>query len=338
VQQSCRQVAALWRILRSKWAIRTQYRSAIRLKAFYADHFVLPLPEGHRFPMVKYSQLRARVGAELPTVQLCEPAAATDGQIALAHHPEYLEQLVHGRLSAQAQRVLGFPWSLAMVERSRRSTGATIEACRAALIDGASANLAGGTHHAYADRGEGFCCLNDMAVAARLIQAETQQAETLKNSRPIKRVMIIDLDVHQGNGTAAILKNDPSVFTLSVHGQSNYPFRKESSSLDIGLPDGTSDDVYLSTVQDALRISLEQFSPDFILYLAGADVYEGDRLGRLKISMDGCRQRDQLVIDFARRLGLPIAAAMGGGYCPKIEETVAVHFNTIAALAAYANN
>jgi acetoin utilization deacetylase AcuC-like enzyme len=302
------------------------------LKAFYADHFVLPLPAGHRFPMVKYSQLRARVGAELPMVQLCEPAAATDGQLALAHHPSYIAELVNGRLTAHAQRVLGFPWSLAMVERSRRSAGATIAACRAALWDGASANLAGGTHHAYADRGEGFCCLNDMAIAARLIQAET-----LQSARPIRHVMVIDLDVHQGNGTAAILKNDSSVFTLSIHGENNYPFRKESSSLDVGLPDGTADEEYLHALQEALRLALERFKPDFLIYLAGADVYEGDRLGHLKLTVEGCQQRDRLVIDFARRLGLPIAAAMGGGYCPRIEETVAVHFNTIAALAQYAN-
>jgi acetoin utilization deacetylase AcuC-like enzyme len=282
--------------------------------------------------MVKYSQLRTRVEAELPKVQLREPAAATDGQLALAHHPDYIDQLVSGRLTAQAQRALGFPWSPAMVERSRRSTGATIAACRAALVDGASANLAGGTHHAYADRGEGFCCLNDMAVAARLIQAETSQS-----AQPIQRVMIIDLDVHQGNGTASILKADSSVFTLSIHGENNYPFRKENSSLDIGLPDGTGDDLYLQSLQEALNSALGRFKPDFILYLAGADVYEGDRLGHLKLTMAGCQQRDRLVIDFARHLGLPIAAAMGGGYCPRIEETVAVHFNTIKALAKYAN-
>jgi acetoin utilization deacetylase AcuC-like enzyme len=301
------------------------------LKAYYADHFVLPLPAGHRFPMIKYSQLRARVEAELASVRLCEPPAATDGQIALAHHPHYIGDLMNGRLTAQAQRVLGFPWSLEMVERSRRSAGATIAACRAALLDGASANLAGGTHHAYADRGEGFCCLNDVAIAARLIQTDTMQS-----ARPIQRVIIVDLDVHQGNGTAAILQNDASVFTLSIHGENNYPFRKEKSSLDIGLPDGTGDDVYLQSLQEALQLSLDCFRPDFVIYIAGADVYEGDRLGHLKLTIEGCRQRDHLVIDFARRLGVPLAAAMGGGYCPRIEETVAVHFNTIAALTQYA--
>jgi acetoin utilization deacetylase AcuC-like enzyme len=301
------------------------------LKAYYADHFVLPLPVGHRFPMIKYSQLRARVEAELASVRLCEPPAATDGQIALAHHPDYIGDLINGRLTAQAQRVLGFPWSLEMVERSRRSAGATIAACRAALLDGASANLAGGTHHAYADRGEGFCCLNDVAIAARLIQTDTMQS-----ARPIQRVIIVDLDVHQGNGTAAILQNDASVFTLSIHGENNYPFRKEKSSLDIGLPDGTGDGVYLQSLQEALQLSLDCFRPDFVIYIAGADVYEGDRLGHLKLTIEGCRQRDHLVIDFARRLGVPLAVAMGGGYCPRIEETVAVHFNTIAALTQYA--
>ncbi len=301
------------------------------MKAFYADHFVLPLPPGHRFPMEKYSQLRARVSSELRHVLLCEPDGATDGQLALAHHPAYIEKLVNGQLTTLEQRALGFPWSTAMVERSRRSTGATIAACRAALFDGASANLAGGTHHAYADRGEGFCCFNDTAVAARLIQAET-----LGSRHPINRVMIIDLDVHQGNGTAAILRNDSSIFTLSIHGEKNYPFRKETSSLDIGLADGTGDAQYLEALRAGLEQSLKKFTPDLIIYLAGADVYEGDRLGRLKLTTTGCQQRDAVVIEFARRLGLPVAAAMGGGYCPRIEETVAVHFNTIAALAAYA--
>jgi acetoin utilization deacetylase AcuC-like enzyme len=293
------------------------------MKAFYADQFVLPLPAGHRFPMEKYRLLRERVAAELPQVSLQEPPAATDGQLALAHTPHYIERLVNGLLSAHEQRVLGFPWSLQMVERSRRSTGATIAACRAAAQDGAACNLAGGTHHAFADRGEGFCCFNDVAVAARLIQAE----------RLAQRVVIVDLDVHQGNGTAAILKNDASVFTLSLHGQANYPFRKETSDLDVGLESGCDDVTYLAQLESALIQIQARFSPDFIIYIAGADVLGTDRLGLLGLTHLGCQQRDQQVFDFARRLNIPCAMVMGGGYCPDILQTVAVHFNAVAGLA-----
>ena len=275
--------------------------------------------------MSKYRLLRERVAQTMPDVELTEPPAATDGQLALAHTPDYITRLCQGALTAQEQRVIGFPWSLPMVERSRRSTGATIAACQAAIRDGAAVNLAGGTHHAFADHGEGFCCFNDVAVAARLMQAQ----------RLASKVLIIDLDVHQGNGTAAILARDESIFTLSLHGEQNYPFRKELSDLDIGLADGMGDGDYMEALTDALGTVDTRFKPDLIIYLSGADVYGADRLGRLKLSKAGIAQRDQLVMDWAAHRNLPVAACMGGGYCPQIDETVAIHLNTVIALNEY---
>jgi len=296
------------------------------VKAFHSDRFVLPLPAGHRFPMDKYRLLRERVVRELPGVVLQEPEAASDGVLALAHTPDWIERLSFGRLSALEQRTIGFPWSPAMVERSRRSVGATIAACRAAIEDGAAVNLAGGTHHAGAERGEGFCCLNDVAVAARLMQAE----------RRARRVAIVDLDVHQGNGSAEILRNDPSVFTLSVHGARNFPFRNRcEGDLDVDLPDGTGDDAYLDVLDGALAALAARFQPDFLIYLAGADVYEGDRLGRLALSIEGIADRDRRVFDFARARGLPVAAVMGGGYCPEIDRIVEIHFGTVREALAH---
>jgi acetoin utilization deacetylase AcuC-like enzyme len=297
------------------------------MQAYYADHFVLPLPPGHRFPMNKYRQLRDRVSAELPNVVLSEPPQASDGQLALAHTPAYIARLCGGQLSALEQRALGFPWSEAMVERSRRSTGATIAACRAAIASKSSAaNLAGGTHHAYADKGEGFCCFNDVAVAARLMQAERLAA----------RVLILDLDVHQGNGTAAILEDDLSIYTASMHGANNYPFKKENSRLDVALPDGTDDQQYLKALALTLEHIDREFSADLLIYLAGADVYQGDRLGKLSLTIQGIAHRDQMVFDWALKRDLPVALAMGGGYCPEIEKTVQIHLNTVSIFARYA--
>ncbi len=292
------------------------------MKAFTSDRFVLPLPAGHRFPMAKYRRLRERIERELPDVSLHEPEAATDGVLALAHAPDWIERLSLGRLTGPEQRAIGFPWTPAMVERSRRSVGATIGACRAALEDGASVNLAGGTHHAGPARGEGFCCLNDVAVAARLMQAE----------RRARRVAIVDLDVHQGNGTAEILRRDPSVFTLSIHGARNFPFRHRcEGDLDVDLPDGTGDDAYLDALDGALSTLAERFAPDLLIFLAGADPYEGDRLGRLSLSIAGLAERDRRVFAFARARGLPVAVAMGGGYCPEIERIVEIHLGTVRA-------
>jgi acetoin utilization deacetylase AcuC-like enzyme len=295
------------------------------LRAFYSDHYVLPLPEGHRFPMQKYRLLREGVLASVPSVGFHEAPPASDGVLALAHHPSYIERVSSGCLSATQQRAIGFPWSPQMVERSRRSAGATIEACRAALQDGVGASLAGGTHHAFADHGEGFCVFNDAAIAARLMQAE----------RRARRVAIVDLDVHQGNGTASILADDDSVFTLSLHGEHNYPFRKEQSDLDVALPDGTGDDAYLAALQNALTLMFARFDPDLIIYLAGADPHEGDRLGRLKLTLQGLGRRDQLVMEEAARRGIAVAVAMAGGYGKNIQDTVAVHVQTIGIVSRY---
>lgn len=296
------------------------------MKAFYSDRFVLPLPVGHRFPMDKYRLLRERIERDLPAVELHVPEPASDGVLALAHTPDWIERLSLGRLSASEQRAIGFPWSPDMVERSRRSVGATIAACRAAIDDGAAVNLAGGTHHAGPDRGEGFCCLNDVAVAARLMQAE----------RRARRVAIVDLDVHQGNGSAEILRNDRSVFTLSIHGARNFPFRNRcDGDLDVDLPDGTADDAYLDALDGALDTLAARFQPDFLIYLAGADVYAADRLGRLSLSIAGIAERDRRVFAFARARGLPVATAMGGGYCPEIERIVDIHVGTVREALGY---
>jgi len=300
------------------------------MQAFYADHFVLPLPEGHRFPMAKYALLRARVRAELPGLSLQEAPAATDGELALAHSPAYIQAVAQGQLSPTQQREIGFPWSPAMVERSRRSAGATVAAARAALTQGLAANLAGGTHHAYADAGGGFCVFNDCAVAARLMQAEQGRRQ-----RRGFKVAIIDLDVHQGNGTARIFANDPSVFTLSIHGEKNFPFRKETSDLDIALPDGTGDALYLEALEQALMGLEARFEPDLVLYLAGADPHEGDRLGRLKLSFDGLEARDRRVLDWCFQKRVPVALCMGGGYGVDLAQTVQVQLNTYRVALSY---
>jgi acetoin utilization deacetylase AcuC-like enzyme len=289
------------------------------LKAFYSDRFVLPLPPGHRFPMRKYSLLREAVAAKLPLVTFEEAPHTTDGVLALAHHPNYIHRVTSGSLTESEQKQIGFPWSPEMVERSRRATGATIAACRAAIEQGVAVNLAGGTHHAHADFGQGFCVFNDAAVAARLMQAE----------RRVSRVAIIDLDVHQGDGTASILARDESVFTLSMHGERNYPFTKATSDLDIALPDGTGDAEYLAHLSAALKQLFERFTPQLLIFLAGADPYEDDRLGRLSLTMEGMAARDAMVMGAAKEYRLPVAIAMAGGYGRTIEDTVAVHAQTI---------
>ena len=303
------------------------------MQAFYADHFVLPLPNGHRFPMAKYARLRERLAAELPGVQLGQALPASDGELALVHTPAYIDAVATGSLSAVAQREIGFPWSPAMAERARRSVGATLQACRAAMGGaGLAANLAGGTHHAYADKGSGFCVFNDFAVAARLMQAEHARMHRVRG--PL-RVAIIDLDVHQGNGTARIFADDPSVFTLSLHGARNFPFRKEPSDLDVELPDGCADTEYLEALEQALGELERRFEPGLVLYLAGADPHEGDRLGRLKLTFDGLEARDRRVMDWAWQRRLPLAMAMGGGYGTDLEDTVQVQINTYRTAMEY---
>lgn len=296
------------------------------MHVFYSDQFVLPLPPGHRFPMAKYAALRARVVASglVDPADMHVPERATREQLARAHDPAYIDRVCRGDLSAREQREIGFPWSEAMVERSLRSVGATLGACRAALRDRSFAvNLAGGTHHAFYDRGDGYCVFNDTAVAARAMQAEGLAA----------RVLVVDCDVHQGDGTAAILAGDPTVFTFSIHGAKNYPFKKQQSDLDIHLPDRTGDDDYLAALAAGLDEALARCEPDLAIYLAGADPYEHDKLGRLALTKEGLARRDRLVLGTLRQRQIPAAISMAGGYANNLDDVVDIHFTTVAIAA-----
>lgn len=299
--------------------------------AFHYDHLTLALPPGHRFPQSKYQMLRERVEHHPGRMRLRVAEAATPEALALVHTPDYIDAVLHGTLGAAAQREIGFPWAPGLPRRSMCSVGATIAAARAALEEGVAASLAGGTHHAYADKGSGFCVFNDVAVAARLMQAEWHRAHP---GQPGLRVLVVDLDVHQGNGTARIFSEDDSVFTLSIHGEKNFPFRKEASDLDVGLPDGCGDAVYLDAVSGALEQVWHRMAerpPGLAFYLAGADPHEGDRLGRLKISADGLLQRDRLVLDALGERGVPVALSMAGGYGEDLSVTVDVQARTLEA-------
>ena len=297
------------------------------MKLFHSDHFVLPLPAGHRFPMQKYRRLRERVALEAGPFETHEAPAASDGELALVHTPNYISAVAEGLLGAAEQRAIGFPWSPRMVERARRSVGATIAAARTALREGVAANLAGGTHHAHADHGSGYCVFNDAAVAARLMQAEWHRAQ-----RELLRVLVIDLDVHQGDGTAAIFEDDPTVFTFSMHGAKNFPARKRCSDLDVELPDGCSDAPYLAALDRALDEVWRRHAgaaPGLAFYLAGADAHEGDRLGRLALTAAGLAERDRRVLAALRERRIPVALSMAGGYGRDIEQTVSLHLGTL---------
>jgi acetoin utilization deacetylase AcuC-like enzyme len=295
------------------------------MKVFYSDHFVLPLPEGHRFPMVKYSMLRERVARDgiCGPGELSTPRAVTDREILRAHAPGYLKRVVSGTLTQKEMRRIGFSWSERMVERSRRASGGTLSACLAALDEGFAANLAGGTHHAFSNRGEGYCVFNDSAIAARAVQAAGR----------VERVVVIDTDVHQGNGTAAILRAEPTVFTFSIHGAKNFPFNKEESDLDAPLPDGADDTVFLATLESGLQAALDAADADLAIYLAGADPFEGDRLGRLSVTKAGLAERDRIVLETCRERGIPVAVTMAGGYAREVEDTVDIHFQSIRRTA-----
>lgn len=295
------------------------------MKLFYADHFVLPLPAGHRFPMEKYSRLRTRLKASgtFAEEDFVVPPAATDAEILRAHDAAYLARVTAGTLDAAEQRRIGFPWSAAMVERSRRSAGATLAACRAALDEGCAANLAGGTHHAHRDFGSGFCVFNDAAIAALAMRAEGRA----------RRIAIVDCDVHQGDGTAAILADEPDIFTLSLHGAKNFPFRKLPSDLDVELPDATGDEAYLTALDAALEKAVDAFRPELVIYLAGADPFAGDRLGRLALSFEGLAARDAMVFERCGNMRIPVAIAMAGGYAHDIDDTVRIHASTVTAAA-----
>jgi acetoin utilization deacetylase AcuC-like enzyme len=297
------------------------------MKAFYSDLFELPLPGGHRFPMQKYRLLRERVVAEgiIPAENLIVPEAATDEQLTLVHNADYVHKVETGQLSEKEIRRMGFPWSPELVERSRRSVGGTIGACRAALDDGIAANLAGGTHHAFPDFGAGFCVFNDVAVAARVMLAEGR----------VQRVVVIDCDVHQGDGTAAIFADDARVFTFSIHGARNFPFHKQQSDLDSELEDNTGDADYLVALETGVSYAVELAEADLAIYLAGADPYSGDKLGRLSVSKAGLRDRDWFVIGICHERKLPVAVVMGGGYARATQDTVEIHAETIRTAAYF---
>lgn len=299
------------------------YRSArTTVKLFYTDHFELPLPDGHRFPMSKYRLLRDRVVSN-PVHQgdvLLVPPAVSREQLCLAHCSSYVDRVVSGTLSTAEIKRIGFPWSEKMVERSLRSSGATLAAARAALVDGFAVNMAGGTHHAMYDAGEGFCVFNDAAVTIR----------NLLHEGTIGRALVVDCDVHQGNGTAHILGKDPNVFTFSIHGEKNFPLRKHPSSLDIDLPDGVTDASYLTSLENALYQCDSAGPYDLMIYLAGADPFEKDRLGRLKLTKAGLEARDRMVLSFSKERTIPTAIAMAGGYAFDVHDIVDIHAQTIA--------
>ena len=304
------------------------------MRAFHSDQFVLPLPAGHTFPMAKYRLLREAVQQTVPEIRIQEALPATDGELALAHDPAWIGAVVDGSTTPAQQREIGFPWTPQMVEPSRRSVGASIAAARCALLEGegVAANLAGGTHHAYAHKGSGYCVFNDVAVAARLMQAEWH-----RQRRSLLRVLVIDLDVHQGNGTASIFQGDDSVFTLSMHGAKNFPFRKETSDLDVELPDGCTDEAYLAALDDALqevRRRMVGSPPGLAFYLAGADPHENDRLGRLKISTQGLAERDRRVLGWLHERRVPVALSMAGGYGRDLDVTVQIQARTLELACA----
>ena len=291
------------------------------MRIFYTDRIALPLPEGHQFPAEKYplllQQLLEAGLTSSSELRLSEPAS--NEQIQLVHHPDYVAKVINGNLTEKETRRIGFPWSPQLVERSRRSVGGTIATCRAALEDGISANLGGGTHHAYPDHGEGYCVFNDVAIAARVMQAE----------RSARRIVILDCDVHQGNGTAAIFVGDPTVFTFSIHGEKNFPFHKEQSDMDIAMPDGSGDEIYLEALQLGVQSAIDLANADLAVYIAGADPFAGDRLGRLALTKAGLEERDRQVLNACQGAGLPIAIVMGGGYARKVEDIIDIHLQTI---------
>lgn len=291
------------------------------MRLFYTDQFVLPLPDGHTFPMAKYRLLRERVTASglASPDEFVIPHAATDDELLLAHDLDYIRAMSDGKISEAAMKKIGFPWSAFLVERSRRSSGATIEAGLAALSDGYSVNLAGGTHHAFRNHGEGYCLFNDSVVAARELQRRQLAS----------RVLIIDLDVHQGNGTASICRDDPSIYTFSIHGAKNYPLQKEVSDLDVEMPDGTSDQDYLDALNPAIKLAVRESKPDLAIFLAGSDPFERDRLGRLKLTKAGLDERDRIVFETARINGFPLVITMAGGYAKDVQDTVDLHWQTV---------
>ena len=297
--------------------------SSTSVRVFHSDHHVVPLPPGHRFPMGKYRLVReALLASGVLQPGDLEPAEPVEVEALLRVHTlRWVRAVFDDQLTDAEQRRLGFPWSPQLVRRSRAAVGGTCAAAARALVDGIGGNLAGGTHHAFADHGEGFCVFNDIAVSIRMLQADGS----------IRRALVVDLDVHQGNGTAAVFEGDPDVFTFSMHGERNFPFRKQRSSLDIGLPDGAGDDVYLDVLARHLPRVLEAARPDIVYYQAGVDPLAEDTLGRLSLTHTGLETRDVFVLETARRSGLPVVVTLGGGYARPLEATVRAHIGTYRA-------
>lgn len=292
------------------------------MRAYYSDIFDFPLPDGHRFPIQKYSLLRERILATklIEDLELLVAPAVSEDEILRVHTSEYWNRLQHGELTTRELRRIGFPWSPELVIRSMHSVGGTLAACRAAWQDGMGINLAGGTHHAHADHGSGFCMLNDVAIASRAIQdaADTQ------------RIVILDCDVHQGDGTAAIFHNDPTAYTFSIHAENNFPFHKQQSDLDIALPNEAGDEVYLDALRAGVPRALDAAHADLAIYLAGADPYAGDTFGWLALSKAGLAARDRMVLRLCMDSDLPVAIVLSGGYARNIEDIVDIHYTTVS--------
>ena len=293
----------------------------LRMPIYRTDIFPLPLPEGHRFPADKYERLAFRLVEDgiIGDGEMRVPREATREELLRVHAPDYLRRFENGEMTPAEMRRIGLPWSIELVKRAYRSVGATVECAAAALDDGVAISLAGGTHHAFADRGEGYCILNDVAVAARAVQAAAKA----------KRILVIDADVHQGNGTAFIFRTDPTVFTFSIHGKNNFPLQKEAGDLDVALADGTGDAAYLDALGKGLGEITGRFDPEMVFYLAGADPHRNDRYGRMTLTKKGLAERDRLVRTFSREQRLPVAVTMAGGYGRDIADTVDIHLETV---------
>ncbi|MBK8900507.1 MAG: histone deacetylase [Anaerolineaceae bacterium] len=291
------------------------------MKIFTYDHITFPLSAGHRFPVEKYRLLRQRITADtgLANAELRVPSPAAVFHLRKAHTADYVDRVLNGRLTPDQIRRIGLPWSPELVERVRCSVGATTAVCRIALREGIALSLGGGTHHACRSEGQGFCVFNDVMVALRVMQAEGR----------LRRALVVDCDVHQGNGTAEIASGDNSIFTFSIHAEKNFPYRKFPSDLDIGLPDKTGDEAYLAALHTGLESAMALARPELVVYLAGADVHEGDRLGRLALTQAGIGTRDRLVLARCRQAGVPVAVTMAGGYGIDIHETVNIQFQTV---------
>jgi acetoin utilization deacetylase AcuC-like enzyme len=296
------------------------------MHALFSDHYVIELPPHHTFPIQKYRLVREALLAEgiLRPGELLEPGLAHPRDVRLVHTAGYWERLSTGTLALAVIRRLGLPWSESLVRRSRASVQGTLTAARIAIQEGIGINLAGGTHHAFPDRGEGYCVLNDIAIAVRVLQRDAW----------MQHMAIIDCDVHQGNGTAAIFAGEPDVFTFSMHGANNYPLVKVPGSLDVPLADGTGDDAYLGELHEAVPWILEEFRPGLVFYLAGVDPHERDRLGRLRLTHAGLRARDEYILRICRNAGIPVAVTLGGGYGHDLQDTVEAHCNTVRAARA----